>query len=217
MFDLRRMAKMYGDLSAAYQQLGQVDTASRYAARSIALLEVVRDRVSLARAENNLGLILLARGDTGVAREHLDRSAELSKEGDLELGRSLVLLNLCELCLQEGTVEQAGEFASEALELAERLHEPANVAEAHGWLGRIADKNGDHERTDQEFALAIQGFEKLGSQERLFRCHGIYAEILERRGDVARAYKHMKQALQASRPGLLQRKNDAGEDQASTA
>ncbi len=217
MFDLRQMAKMYGDLSSAYKRLGQIDTASRYATRSIALLEVVRDRVSLARAENDLGLILLARGESGAAHEHLDRSVELSKESDLQIGRSQVLLNLCELCLQEGTAEQAGEFAREALELAERLHETANIAEAHVWLGRIADKAGDHERTDQEFALAIQGFEQLGSQERLFRCHGIYAEMLEKRGDVARAYTHMKKAVHASRPGLLQRKKDTGEDQASTA
>jgi tetratricopeptide (TPR) repeat protein len=217
MFDLRRMAKMYSDLSAAYQELGQIDTASRYATRSVALLEVLRDRVSLARAENNLGLILLARGETGPAREHLDRSSELSRESDLQVGRSNVLLGLCELCLQEGLVEQADTFASEALELAERLHETANVAEAHAWLGRIADRGGDPERTDEEFALAIQGFEKIGNQERLFRCHGIYAEILEKRGDVARAYTHMKKAVHASRPGLLQRKKEAGEDQASTA
>jgi tetratricopeptide (TPR) repeat protein len=217
MSDLRRMAKMYGDLSSAYQELGQVDTASRYAARSIALLEVVRDRVSLARAENNLGLILLARGEAGVAREHLDRSMELSWESDQQLGRSQVLLSLCELCLQEGTVEQAGEFAREALDLAERLHETSNIAEAHVWLGRIADKAGDHERTDQEFALAIHGFEKLGSQEKLLRCHGIYAEILEKRGDLARAYTHMKKAVHASRPGLLQRKKTDSGEQASSA
>lgn len=217
MLDLRRMAKVYSDLSSAYQQLGQIDTASRYATRSVALLDVLRDRVSLARSENNLGLILLARGETGPAREHLDKSFELARESDLHVGRSQMLLSMCELCLQEDTLDQAGEFAREALELAERMSETANVADAHVWLGRIAERAGDHARTDHELALAIQGFEKLGNQERLFRCHGIYAEMLEKRGDVARAYKHMKQAVHASRPGLLQQKTDAGEEKANTA
>jgi tetratricopeptide (TPR) repeat protein/DNA-binding XRE family transcriptional regulator len=216
-FDLRGLAKTYSGLSSAYQELGQLDTAARYASRSAALLEVLRDRVSLARSENNLGLILTARGEASAGREHLDRSLELSEKSDLELGRSQVLLSLCDLSLKAGNLEQAQEFAREALGLAEQLHEGANVAEAHMWLGRIADKQGDHESTDHEFAQAIHGLEQLGTRERLFYSHGIYAEILERRGDVARAYVHMKKALQASRPGLRPSQSEEEQERATTA
>jgi tetratricopeptide (TPR) repeat protein len=215
--DLRLLARMYRGLSTAYKELGQIDTAARYAARSIALLEVLRDRVALARSENNLGLILMARGDLTGARFHLDRSLDLSDETDLQMGRSHMLLSLCELCLQEDNVDQAAEFAREALALAVQLHEGANEAEAHMWLGRIADKRGNHELTDQEFALAIQGLEQQGRHERLLQTHGIYAEILERRGDVSQAYVHMKKALQASRPGLLQRKHNINPGHATSA
>ncbi len=216
-FDLRRLAKMYSGLSIAYQEQGQLDTASRYATRSVAMLDTLRDRVALARAENNLGLIFMARGELSTARQHLDRSLQLSQEADLEVGRSHVLLSLCELCLQQDNIDQASEFAQEALALAERLHEGANIAQAHVWLGRIADKQGDPERTDHEFAQAIQRLEQLGLHERLLNSHGVYAEILERRGDVARAYVHMKSALQASRPGLLQKKHDEDKERAGTA
>jgi tetratricopeptide (TPR) repeat protein/DNA-binding XRE family transcriptional regulator len=216
-FDLRRLAKMYSGLAFAYHELGQIDIAARYASRSVALLEVLRDSLSLARSENNLGLILMARGELSVAREHLDRSLELSEASDLEVGRSHVLLSLCELCLQEGNLEQAREFAGEALALAGRLHEGPNVAEAHIWLGRIADRLGNDQSTDHEFAQAIHGLEQLGTTERLFRCHGIYAEILERRGDVAKAYVHMKKALQATRPGLLQSQPEDQQERATTA
>jgi tetratricopeptide (TPR) repeat protein len=128
-----------------------------------------------------------------------------------------MLLSLCELCLQEDNIGRAGEFAREALALANRLHEGANVAEAHIWLGRIADKLGDADETDREFALAIQGLEKLGRRESLFNSHGVYAEILERRGDVAQAYVHMKKALEASRPGVRQTQQEEEQERASTA
>ncbi len=95
LYDLRRLALMYSGLSDAYRETGQVDAAARFANRSIALLEVLRDRLSLARAENNLGLIMLARGDHSQAREHLDRSLGLFEETDVEIGRSYVLLSLC--------------------------------------------------------------------------------------------------------------------------
>src|SRR5713226_1138730 len=86
--DLRLLARMYRGLSSAYKQLGQMDTATRYATRSVALLEVLRDRVALARSENELGLILMARGEKTAAREHIDRSLTLSDESELQIGRS---------------------------------------------------------------------------------------------------------------------------------
>jgi len=46
----------------------------------------------------------------------------------------------------------------------------------------------------------------------------MYAEILERRGDLKRAYVHMKKALSASRPGLLKDKSHlAVEERAGSA
>lgn len=204
-FDLRRAARMYSGLGMAYHEIGAVEIATRYTMRSVALLEVLRDRVALARSENNLALVLMARGDLAEAREHLDRSLELCDEADLEFGRSHVLLSLCELAAQEGDVNRAQALAEQALELAERLEEGASIAEAHVWLGRIADRRGDHSKVDREFDDAIHGFEALGMRERLLQCHGVYAELLERRGELAKAYVHMKEALQASRPGLLRR------------
>src|SRR5579872_1949747 len=61
--DLRRLAMMYGGLSSAYREVGQIENAVRFGNRTIALFEVLRDQRNLAVVENNLGLILLSRGD----------------------------------------------------------------------------------------------------------------------------------------------------------
>lgn len=214
LYDLRRLALMYGGISDAYRETGQVDAAARFANRSIALLEVLRDRLNLARAENNLGMIMLARGDRSQAREHLDRSLGLFEETELEIGRSNVLLSLCELSLQEGNIENAAEMARLALDLATRLDERPNVAEAHIWLGLVAERGGDIAEVDREFNVAFAELSRLDLTERLLWCHGVYAEVLERRGDMEQAYVHMKKAFTRSRPGLLPRD---GENTAETA
>ncbi|TME55260.1 MAG: hypothetical protein E6I53_00255 [Chloroflexi bacterium] len=214
-FDLRRVARVYSTLGLAYHQAGEVEPAARYSMRSVALLEVLRDRVALARAENSLAMVLMARGDFAGARGHLDRSLELCDETDLESGRSRVLLSLSELSMQQGNAADARDGAQHALELAERFEEGADIAEAHVLLGRIADVGGEDESADHEFEQAIRGFEALGLHERLLQCHGIYAEILERRGELAKAYVHMKEALQATRPGLLRREQE--EERVSSA
>src|SRR5207237_6985859 len=144
----------------------------RFANRSIALLEVLRDRLSLARAENNLGLIMLARGDRTQAREHLDRSLGLFEETEIEIGRTNVLLSLCELSLQEGFNANARELAAQALDLATRLDERPNMAEAHVWLGLVADKEGDEAGTDREFNVAFAEMAKLEQNERALRYTG---------------------------------------------
>ena len=213
MYDLGKLAKIYGGLAWSYRESGQLDAAAKYASRSVALLEVLRDQVSLARAENELGLLLLARGDHGAAHEHQGRSLQLTTETHMEVGRSHVLLSLCELSLSESNLEHARRFAEQALELSERLVEPANIAESHMWLGRVAAGEGDADMTDREFAIAMRLMGEAGYHERLVRCHSIYAEVLEGRGDMDKAYEYMKKALSATRPGLLLTQ-ERGEDEA---
>jgi hypothetical protein len=84
-------------------------------------------------------------------------------------------------------------------------------------LGRIAAEVGDDKLVDTEFAIAIQQLTEIGVEERLLRCHGVYAEILEKRGQLKEAYVHMKKAFSASRPGLLQAEDDGSQERAITA
>lgn len=199
LLDLRQMAQLYSGLGASYHEIGEVQTSARHVMRSIALHEILHDRVVLGRAENNLGQALMARGDLAAARQHLDRALELSEASVQGFGRGNVLLSLAELSLHEARLEDAQAFAGEALEVAGATQDGMTIAEAHVWLARIADSRGDHPAADREFEQAIGRFEMLGQQERLLQTHGLYAEVLERRGELAKAYEHMKQALQASR------------------
>jgi tetratricopeptide (TPR) repeat protein/DNA-binding XRE family transcriptional regulator len=198
--DLRRLSLTYSGLSLAYQESGQLNQAAHYAQRAMAIHDTLNDRISLARSENNLGLMLLRAGDRAKARGHLERALRLSDETGLEAGKSHVLLSLSELAVAESRLDEAARFANTALDLATRLSEGATVAEAHMWLGRIAAARDAHRAADAEFAVAFDVLASLGSPaERSSRAHADYAEILEARGDMAGAVQHLKQAL-AARP-----------------
>ena len=196
--DLRRLSIMYSGLSWAYQETGKFEMSAQYARKAIVLHETLNDRLSLARSENNLGLLLLRQGKSAEARRHLQRSISLYDEAGVEAGKATVILSLSELELAESNPERATRFAHEALELAGRLSEDAWVADAHVWLGLIAASRGDDATADSEFAAAFEVLERPGmSPDRASRNHARYAEILEARGDILGAVRHLKRALAA--------------------
>jgi tetratricopeptide (TPR) repeat protein len=195
LFDMRRRAKLMGDVAIAYRELGRLDRSIQFATRSVEILETLRDLVALARSENNLGLTFMAVGDLDGARTHLERSLELSHATNLEIGRSHVLLSLCELNAMEEKYTQARDFAQQALVYAERLKEPSSVAQAHLWLARVATWLGEPAIADSEFKRAIDQLTRTGEGEELLRSHALYSETLERRGEMRRAYEHLKAAL----------------------
>jgi tetratricopeptide (TPR) repeat protein/DNA-binding XRE family transcriptional regulator len=194
--DLRRLSLSYSGLSLAYQETGQLDQAAHYARRAMAIHETLNDRISLARSENNLGLMLMMGGDPAKARPHLERSVHLFEQEGIDAGKSALLLSLSELALAQSHLDEAARFANQALDLASRLSEESYVSDAHVWLGLIASARGDHSTVDAEFAAAFEVLEKIGSPaERSSRAHAHYADILETRGEMAGAVLHLKKAL----------------------
>ena len=197
--DLRRLSLSYHGLSFAYQELNNFEQATHYARRAMTISETLNDRISLARTENNLGLLLLQSGDRVKARTHLESAIRRFTEAGIEAGLAIILTSLCELELAESNFDEARRFGQEALDMATRLSEDGTVSDAHVWLGMVASGRGDQGAADAEFAAAFEVLEKLGSPpQRSSRAHALYADILEARGDVNGAVQHLKRALTSS-------------------
>ncbi|HVH62413.1 MAG TPA: tetratricopeptide repeat protein [Candidatus Dormibacteraeota bacterium] len=196
--DMRRLSLMYSGLGMAFEQTGEIAEASRYVQKAIALHETLQDRLSLARSLDNLGSMLVRLNDAGAARKHIERALRIFEEEGVETGRGSILLSLCELELAEGNVERAAEVAEEAAEVASRLHEAPIEAQALLKLGRIAARRGQDEAADGYFAASLGAAESLGRGADLSRIHAAYAEVLEARGALAEANRHLRAALAAS-------------------
>jgi tetratricopeptide (TPR) repeat protein len=197
--DLSRVARMYSDLSVAYQEIGDLGSAAQYSQKALAIHTMLRDRESLALAQNNLGLVLLRQGRPDQAEKHLADSLAGFEQLGLERGKSHVLLSLGELCLDQGRSEEAHAYFAAAVELAERLHENMTAGLAHQFLGRLAEARGDHQRSDAEFEAALRVLEPIDAPERLLECHREYAEILTNRGRQDQAIEHWRKAVAQSK------------------
>jgi tetratricopeptide (TPR) repeat protein len=200
--DLSRLGKMYSDLGGAYEHLGDLMRARVYSQKAITIHELLNDLLSVARAENNLGLVLIRQGDLEQAREHLDRSLRICEESGVEVGKSYVLLSLAELELNGNDPDRARLRLLQARDVSERNNEQANLGKAHELLGRAAESLGDSAMADWEFVQAISIAERAGLPEPLVGCLAAYAALLEKRGDSQGALEQMKRAITVTRPDL---------------
>jgi tetratricopeptide (TPR) repeat protein len=196
--DLRGLSLMYSGLSIAYQESGQINDATRYAQKALTIHETLDDRLSLARSLNNLGYMLVHLNEFAAARRHIERAIQIFENEGVENGKGIFTMSLTELEFRQGHLEQAAQHATQTAKLSARLSEPALEAEAHTWLARIAAEQGRDDSVDAEFAAAVTAAEALGPGPRLAQVHEAYAEILEARGDLGAANRHLKRALAAS-------------------
>lgn len=199
--DLHRLSLLYSGLSAAHQELGQFEQAGRLAQRALNIHQTLNDRLSLARSENNLGLLLMHAGDLVAAGAHIERAIQLFEEAGVEPQKANFFLSLSELALAQHDLAEAERLGRVALELAASLGETATVAEAHFWLAKTAEARGDDQAVDAEFAAAFEALGHEPGRGRAARYHAAFAEILESRGDLAGANRELKLALAAGPPG----------------
>jgi tetratricopeptide (TPR) repeat protein len=202
--DLSRLARMYNDLSIAYQEMGNLTRAASYSHKALALYGMQQDHRSIAQTENNLGLVLMKQGDLDGAERHISASLAIFDEVHMERGKSHVLLSMGELYLYREAFGQAEDYITQAFDLAERLGESMTAALALQFLGRLAARAGDDTRTDQVFTQAIALLTALGVTERLVEAEAQYAEILGARGEKDLAIEHWRRAMSASRPHAVQ-------------
>jgi tetratricopeptide (TPR) repeat protein len=201
--DLHQLSLVYSHLSLNNQELGQLAEAAKYAHRAMAIHETLRDKRSLAFAENNLALLVFMQGDLGGAFRHAESSLKRFDELGYAEGKSNVLMTLAELELARSGYRAAAGYAVAAREVAERMANTVNVAEARMLLGRTLEMQGESQAADIEFGAAVELLDAVGVPERMTRNRAIYADILEARGDLAGANRQLRLALAAVRPSSV--------------
>jgi tetratricopeptide (TPR) repeat protein len=199
---------MYNDLSIAYRRIGQLTDATEAAKKAVSIHELLHDRLSVARAETNLALILMRQHKSEDASVHLDRALGLFVEAKQKRGLAHILLAQAELLIDLNDLRHAKVKAEEGAQLAAELGETASRSEAKQILATIAAVEGDDARADRLFNESIQLLEEIHLPARLTTVHTVYAKVLEKRGDVVAALQQWRKAVAASHPEAALDSND---------
>jgi len=216
--DLLLVAKMHHGLGVAYTQLEQPARSRRHLEKALAFYSIESDLSAVYRVENDIGNLLMREGQLDSAEQHFLKALAGVEELDMERrGRGFVLMNLGEVSLKKGRLDEARDYLDRAREVGEAVGERIVLAEVHSTLGLLQERLGDLDGADDEFHQAILILEQLEASNRLRDCHMDYAQVLEDRGDLTRAMRHWKSAAEIGKVASLgtaaYRKDEAAQRQ----
>jgi tetratricopeptide (TPR) repeat protein len=151
-------SQLYADWSLAEQRLGRGGEALALAERAHGLALEAGDRRALAQAENMLGMLARARGDTAGAVRHLESSLELAVALDDPALRAAALNNLALAYADTGEYARAVELTRSALALVRTVGDRHREAALYNNLADLLHRQGDHDGAMSHLKRAVAIF-----------------------------------------------------------
>lgn len=190
--ELATMARIYHGLGMCHQGLGGSRTAADLVFKAVTLYEAeqriapVPMRQEQARAENDLGLVVMGLGDQERAETLFRAALDHFAEAGIERLQSHVLLSLGELRERQGRLDDALDFVTRAIERAAAFDETYALTSGYRQLGVLYEARGEHGLADAGFHRALVLCDAAGLDERARDYMHEYERVLAERREARR-------------------------------
>ena len=156
---------------AAYlaRAVGERAEAERLLRQQLALREALADAAGVARALDDLGMVVCERRDYAEAGALHERSLALFREQGDRAGIADALTNLGRVLSDRGDHARAAALHAESLALRRALGDDAGTAYALENLAVVAYDQADHATAGERLAEALDLRRRLGDQEGMAR------------------------------------------------
>jgi tetratricopeptide (TPR) repeat protein len=144
------------------KQLGRLDEAREYFAQGRAAAAVAERPGLLASHMNGEGAVAFTRGDLPAARRAFEDAVEQARKTGNVARVAALLLNLAEVGMNQGDLEEMRKATIEAQTLAERFDVPRVAANAAFRLGSILQEEKRYDEAKVQFTSALERYERLG-------------------------------------------------------
>ncbi|HYO81013.1 MAG TPA: tetratricopeptide repeat-containing sensor histidine kinase [Bryobacteraceae bacterium] len=183
-------------LSMVHWSLGNYEEALKNGERSIELMEVLGDRVTMAFAFAVKGGILLSLGETEEALAWHKRSLEaFSDLPDESIGRTRALSGLGLTYLAQRRHDEALATLLQALELARRVNHRITISRTLNDLGEVFEALDDDVHALEYHTEALEIRQKEGYRQAETTSLLAIGRVLARRGEHERAIELLERGL----------------------
>jgi tetratricopeptide (TPR) repeat protein len=185
--ELATMARIYHGLGMCHNGLGDPRTAADLVFKAVTLYEA-EQRIAAApmrqeqpRAENDLGLVVMALGDLDRAEGLFRAALEHFAAAGIERLQSHILLSLGELRQRQDRLDDALGFVTRAIERAAAFDETYALTSGYRQLGELYEVRCEHGLADASFHRALVLCDAAGLEERAKEYMHAYERVLAER------------------------------------
>jgi len=190
--ELATMARIYHGLGMCHHGLNDSRTAVDLLFKAVTLYEAEQRiapiplRMDRPRAENDLGVVMMALGDLERAEALLRAALGHLIAAGIEHLQSHFLLSLGELRQRQGRLDEALDFTTRAIECAAALNESFALVSGYRQLGELYETRGEHGLADVSFHRALVLCDAEGLEERARDILRVYERVLADRREARR-------------------------------
>jgi predicted ATPase/class 3 adenylate cyclase len=178
---------------------GDIESATHFHERAIALWQAANDRLGQARALENLGIIALHdRGEVARARELHERALTFYRAIGDRQGIGSSLKNLGDVALAEEAFANARKLYGQALVISRELSDTRGIAAGLTSLGVLAFLDGESTHAISLYEESLPLWRALDDVPGLALVLGNLGEALDHAGDSRRARLHYEESLRLS-------------------
>lgn len=185
-------ADIYLSISYSYQKIKDFDHAFRYLEMAQSIYEQMKDTASIARCNNNKGLIYIAIPDNNMAGKYFNESLRLNRAIGNKTGIAQNLNNMSFIDADPATtIEQL----KEAVAINENLGKTWVLGENYNNLGYQYRRFGDYTSALEALSKAKVYADMTNAQELTMDNLRYRSEVYAAMGDYSRAYTDLKALL----------------------
>ena len=177
---------------------GNLDAAIQSYNHVLQIGEAGGQKMLLAVATGNLGIIYQTRGELHKAEEYYKKSLAIEEELGRKEGMANQYGNRGNIYRIRGELEKAEEYYRKSLAINEELGRKEGVANQYGNLGIIYQIRGELEKAEEHYRKALAINEELGRKEGMASQYGNLGIIYKIRGELDKAEEHYKKSLAIS-------------------
>ena len=188
-------ARILTNLANDSYHLGQLDQATEYLRRALALATDAESLTRMANAHMALGITARASGHFDAALKHCDRALAMHRLLGHERIANHILNNLADVHFAAGRLEEAKHYQQTCLERGRQSNDPVALAAAACELARYALTEG---RLDDALPLVREGHDaarRARDHVREATALSLEATVAEKRGEPAQADALFRRAL----------------------
>jgi len=158
------MSDLYGELATAYLYMGDYPKSSNFQIKALRIREELNDSLGIGKSQYTFGNMYFQQQNYNEAKKHYGEALKMWLSIDYQNGYYRCYAALGSIYSKMGNIEKALEYSLVALQIAEKLQNPAGIGYTLHTVGENYRECGDYDIANKHFKRSLEKMLEIEDQ-----------------------------------------------------